>query len=111
MIGEEDKRHYVLIKDFSTFMYDHNLHYGKKHFCRCCLQVLCTEECQKIMESKIQKSLIQTNIKSYGYKLVYIDDTFSKLFKIYLGEDFVYNFINTVIGESKYCNDVIKKTF
>ena len=25
LIGEEVKRHYVLIKDFSTFMYDHTL--------------------------------------------------------------------------------------
>ena len=23
LIGEEGKRHYVLIKDFNTFMYDH----------------------------------------------------------------------------------------
>ena len=33
LIGEEGKRHYVLIKDFNTFMYDHTLHRGKKHFC------------------------------------------------------------------------------
>ena len=31
LIGEEDKRHYVLIKDFITFIYDHTLH-GKKIF-------------------------------------------------------------------------------
>ena len=36
LIGEEGKRHYVLIKDFSTFMYDHALHHGKKDFCRYC---------------------------------------------------------------------------
>ena len=28
------KSHYVIIKDFNTFMYDHSLHCGKKHFCR-----------------------------------------------------------------------------
>ena len=28
---------------------------------------------------------------SYDYKLVYVDDKFSKLFKSYLGEDAVYN--------------------
>ena len=32
LIGEEDKRHYVLIKDFSTFMYDHTLNRGTKYF-------------------------------------------------------------------------------
>ena len=30
LIGEESKRHYVLIKDFNTFMYDNTLIRGKK---------------------------------------------------------------------------------
>ena len=38
------KRHYVLIKDFNTFMYDYTLHRGRKHFCRYCLQACRTEE-------------------------------------------------------------------
>ena len=38
LIGDEEKRHYVLIKYFNTFMYDHNLHRGRKHFCRYCLK-------------------------------------------------------------------------
>ena len=45
---------------------------------------------------------------SYGYKSVCIDDKFNKPFRIYLGEDTVYNFINSMIEESKYSNDVIK---
>ena len=32
LIGEEGKRHYVLIKDFNFFMYDHTLHSGKTSF-------------------------------------------------------------------------------
>ena len=32
LIGEEGKGHYVLIKDFNTFMYDHTLHQGKSIF-------------------------------------------------------------------------------
>ena len=32
LIGEEGKRHYVLIKDFNTFMYNHTLHREKKSF-------------------------------------------------------------------------------
>ena len=31
---------------------------------------------------------------SYDYKLVYVDNKFSKPFKLYLGQDAVYNFIN-----------------
>ena len=48
---------------------------------------------------------------SYCYKLVCIDVTFSKPFKSYLGEDAVYNFISSMIKESKYCSDVMKKHF
>ena len=43
--------------------------------------------------------------------LVCIDDKFRKPFKTYLGEDAVYNFINSLIKESKYCSGVIKKHF
>ena len=35
---EKGKRHYVLTKDFNTFMYDHSLYRGRKHFC-CCLKL------------------------------------------------------------------------
>ena len=48
---------------------------------------------------------------SYGYELVCVNDKFSKPFKSYLGKDTVYNFINSMIKESKYCNKVMKKYF
>ena len=48
---------------------------------------------------------------SYGYKLEYVNDKFSKPFKTYLGKDAVYNFINSMIEESKYCSKVMKKHF
>ena len=38
---------------------------------------------------------------SYGYKLVCVDDKFSKLFKPYLCEYSVYNFINSMIEKIK----------
>ena len=39
LIGEEGKKHYVLIKDFiKYFMYGHTLYRGRKHFCCYCLQ-------------------------------------------------------------------------
>lgn len=55
-------------------------------------------------------SLIQKNIKkhvacNYGYKLLYVDDEFSKPFKSYSGG---YNFINSTVKENKYCSDVMK---
>ena len=55
---------------------------------------------------------------SYGYKLVCVNDKFSKLFKSYLGEDTVYNFISSMIKEGKNhlmkfdeTFDVMKKQF
>ena len=47
---------------------------------------------------------------SYEYKLICIDDKFSKPFKSYLGEYAVYNLL-AAIKESKYCGDIIKKHF
>ena len=41
---------------------------------------------------------------SYGVKLVCVDDKFSKSFKTYLGEDAVYNFLNSMIKGSQYCS-------
>ena len=45
---------------------------------------------------------------SYGYKLVCVDNKFSKPFQTYLGKDAIYNFINNMIDESKYGSDVMK---
>ena len=38
----------------------------------------------------------------YGYKLVCVDDKLTKPSKVYLSKDAVYNFINSMIAESKY---------
>ena len=48
---------------------------------------------------------------SCGYKLVCVDDKFSKHFRSYWDEDTVYNFISSMIEESKCCTDVMKKHF
>ena len=48
---------------------------------------------------------------SYGYKLACVYDKFSKSLKTYVGEDAVCNFINSVIEETKYFSDVMKKHF
>ena len=53
----------------------------------------------------------------YGYKLVRVKFKFELLFEVkfskssksYIGEDVVYNFINNIIGESKYCTDIKQK--
>ena len=63
---------------------------------------------QSLNESYSNK--YQKHIASnYGYELVWVDDTFSKPVKSYLGEDALYNFISSMIEESKYSCDVMKK--
>ena len=47
MILEEDKRHYVLIKDLNTFIYDHISHRGRKHVYCYCFQAFSTAEILK----------------------------------------------------------------
>ena len=47
LIREGEKKHYVLIKDFSTFLYDHTLHRRRRHFCRYCLEAFSSEETLK----------------------------------------------------------------
>ena len=48
---------------------------------------------------------------SYGCKLVCVDPKFSKSFNSYLGEDSVYDFINSMIKESKYGTHIMKKNY
>ena len=61
-------------------------------------------------------SLKLTNIKNMLIvvnccKLVCVNDKFSKPSKSYLGKYVVYNFISSMIEETKYCSDLIKKHF
>ena len=48
---------------------------------------------------------------SYAHKLVCVNDKFIKSVKSYLGEGTVYNLINSMIEERKYCNEVMKIHF
>ena len=48
---------------------------------------------------------------SHGYKLICVDDKVIKSFKLYLEKDSVFNFINSMTEESKYCNELMKKHF
>ena len=48
---------------------------------------------------------------TYSYKLICFDDKFSKPFKLYLGQDAVYNFINSMDKESRYWDEVMKEHF
>ena len=47
LIEEGQKKHFVAIKVFNRFMYDHSLHRGRKHFCCYCLHAFITGEILK----------------------------------------------------------------
>ena len=48
---------------------------------------------------------------NYGYKLVSVEDKFSKPFNSYVGEDAVYSFINIMFEEASIVVMLLKKTF
>ena len=74
--------------------------------------VLVPEDNRKQNPSENYTNKYQKNVAcSYGYKLVCVDDKFSKPFKSYLGRDVAYKFISSMSKESKYCSDVMKKHF
>ena len=43
LITEDENKHYVLIKDFNSFVYKQTKHKEKKHFCMHCLQCFSSE--------------------------------------------------------------------
>ena len=43
LITKDEKRHYVLIRDFNRFMYNQSKHKERKHFCMYCLQYFSPE--------------------------------------------------------------------
>ena len=48
---------------------------------------------------------------SYAYKVLYIDDRFSKFIVVYRGENAAYKFIRAILKEYKYCKKIMKKHF
>ena len=61
---------------------------------------ICREFCEET-----RNDTSSSFVKSVGL------NKFSKPFKSYLGEDAVYNFINSMVEESKFCTDIVKKHF
>ena len=43
LITKDEKKHYILIKDFNAFMYNQSKHKERKHFCIYCLQCFSSE--------------------------------------------------------------------
>ena len=54
LITEDEKKHYVLIKDFNAFMYNQTKHKNIKHFCMYCLQCFSSE---RVLENHVNNCL------------------------------------------------------
>ena len=118
LAGEAEKNHNVLIKDFNTFMNDHTLHRGRKHFYCYCLQAFRTAEtmisyfkdCFKING----KQTIKMSKKGEYIKFKTFERKIKSPFIIYADFESTLvpgDFISSVIEESKHRNDVMKKHF
>ena len=76
------------------------------------LSILVPEDNWKKNQKEPHNNKYQKHVAcSYGYKIVCFDDKFSKRFKSLLGKDAVYNFISSMVEESKYYPVVMKKYF
>ena len=53
LITENEKKHYVLIKEFNKFMYNQTKHKERKHFCMYCLQCFSSESEQAITSPRM----------------------------------------------------------
>ena len=152
LIIEDDKSHYLCIKDFNTFLFHKTKNKNEKWFCKSCLQCFSNEkvmikhkedcliingtqsvdveegiikfencsrqlpvpfkiyadfECNlqntEIYERSCAKKYHDHVPCSYAYKIVCIDDRFSKPIVVYRGENAVYEFIEAILEEYKYC--------
>ena len=48
---------------------------------------------------------------SFAYKLVWVDDKFTKPIVVFRGEDAAYEFIKAIVKEYQYCKKVMNKHF
>ena len=168
LITKDENKHYILIKDFNTFMFNQTKHEHRKHFCMYCLQCFSFERvlnnhkdnCIQVNGAQAIKmpdkdnnilkfnnfhkqqqvpfvvyadfeaitekvyGCIPSDDKSYteayqkhtdcgyGYKLVCCyDDKYTKPEQIYRGENAVYQFMENMLEEVKYCKNIMKKRF
>ena len=70
MIKKRGKKHYVLIKDFNTFMFDYTIHPGRKNFCCYNLQAFRTEGTLKCHINECFKINVKQKVKMLHSKII-----------------------------------------
>ena len=70
-----------------------------------------TEGCWKLWRL-LHKKKYQAHVPcSFAYKVVCVDDRFTKPIVVYRGENAAYEFIKAILKEYKYCKKVMNKHF
>ena len=64
-----------------------------------------------VMKVVTQKKYHEHVPCSYAYKVVCIDDRFSKPIVVYRGENAACKFIKAILEERKYCKEIMKIQF
>ena len=160
LVIDENKSHYVYIKDLNRFMFHKTKNKNKKHFFKNCLQCFSCknvlaehkEACLSIngaQSVRLEKGTIalknyfkkipvpfkiyadfECNIKSvesyegsyskkyqdhvrcsFAYKLICVDDEFTKPIIVFRGENAACKFIEAILKEFEYYKKLMKKHF
>ena len=158
LLIDNDKSHYVYIKDFDRFMFHETKNENKKWFCKSFLQCFSSENilikhkenCLSINDKqsvKLEEGInkfenyfkqipvpskmyanFECNLKkvkcnegfhtekyqecipcSFDYKIVCIDDKFTKPTNIYRGKNAAFELITAILEEYKYCKKIIEE--
>ena len=64
-----------------------------------------------IYEGSYTKKYYEYVLCNYAYKVVCIDDRFTKSIVFYIGEHAAYEFIKSILEEHKYCRKTMKEHF
>ena len=160
LLIDDDKSHYVCIRDFNRFMFNKTKNKNKKWFCRSCLQCFSSKNMlikyrenflsiNGVQPVKLEKETVEfqnyfkqipvpfkiyndfefnlRDVKiyegsytkkyhdhvpcSFAYKIVCIDDRFSKPIVVCRGENAACEFIEAILKEYKYCKKIRNKNF
>ena len=81
LITKDEKKHYVLIKDFNAFMYNQSKHKERKHFCMYCLQCFSSE---RVLANDVNNCLTingaeAINISKQGENILKFDNFHKQL--------------------------------
>ena len=71
----------------------------------------CNLQDTEIYEGSCTKKYHDNVSCCYAFKVVCIDNRFSKPILVYRGENTAYEFIKTILKEYKYCKNIMKKHF